>query len=80
MKARLNLTIDNQLLDQMKRYASKQETSVSELVESYFKTLTKKTKNKNILDLVEKLEKPAIDTNADLKALFYKEQSKRYGF
>lgn len=80
MKARLNLTIDDQLLDQMKRYASKQETSVSELVESYFKTLTKKTKNKNILDLVEKLEKPAIDTSADLKALFYKEQSKRYGF
>ncbi len=80
MKTRLNLTIDDRLLDQMKVYASRHEKSVSELVEGYFKTLTKPGRKKNILDLVEKLDRPAIDIHTDLKELFYKEQGKRYGF
>ena len=80
MKTRLNLTIDDSLLDNIKAYASSEKTSVSELVENYFKTITKPTRRKNIISLVEKLEKPNIDAKADLKKLFYEEQSKKYGF
>lgn len=80
MKARLNLTIENSLLEDIKSYAVKKQRSVSELVESYFKTVTKPSKRKNILHLVEKLEKPAIAEDADLKELYYKENAKKYGF
>ena len=80
MKTRLNLTIDDALLGNIKAYASNKQTSVSELVENYFKTITKPPKRKNIINLVEKLEKPKIDSKADLKELYYQNQSKKYGF
>jgi hypothetical protein len=80
MKTRLNLTIDDALLDNIKAYASNKQTSVSELVENYFKAITKPAKRKNIINLVEKLEKPKIDSKADLKELYYQDQSKKYGF
>lgn len=80
MKTRLNLTIDDCLLSDMKAYAKKQDTSVSDLVENYFKSVTKSKKRKNIIDLVERLNPPAINNKADLKKLFYKNQAKKYGF
>ena len=80
MKTRLNLTIDDTLLDNIKIYASNKQTSVSELVENYFKRITKPAKRKNIISMVEKLEKPKIDSKADLKDLYYQDQSKKYGF
>lgn len=80
MKARLNLTIDNALLENVKGYAVKQQISVSELVESYFKIVTKPSKRKNIISMVEKLEKPGIDANADLKDLYYQNKAKKHGF
>ena len=80
MKARLNLTIEDSLLEDVKSYAVKQQRSVSDLVESYFKIVTKPSKRKNILHLVEKLEKPFIGKGDDLKDLYYKENAKKYGF
>jgi hypothetical protein len=59
MKERLNLTIDGALLEGMKAYAASKEMSVSELVESYFRAVTRPVKRRNILDLVDELEKPA---------------------
>ena len=56
MKERLNLTIDGELLDAMKAYAASKEMSVSELVESYFRSVTKRVQRRNILDLVDGLE------------------------
>ena len=41
MKERLNLTIDGALLEAIKAYAANKEMSVSELVESYFRAVTK---------------------------------------
>lgn len=81
MKTRLNLTIDDGLLNNMKIHAQKQGTSISELVENYFREITKpKKKKKNIIQLVEDLKAPSISTQADLKELFYKEQSSKHGF
>jgi hypothetical protein len=80
MKERLNLTIDGELLNAVKAYAAKKQVSVSELVEGYFRTLTKPVQRKSILDLVDQLKKPAISGKADLKDLYYKEQREKYGF
>ncbi len=79
MKAKLNLTIDENLLAAMKAYANKQQTSLSELVENYFKSLNK-PKRKNIISLVDKLEAPDLGKTANLIDLYYKEQAKKYGF
>lgn len=80
MKARLNLTIENKLLEEVKVYATKRQQSVSELVEGYFKKITKPSKRKNILDLIDKLEKPNLTQDANLKDLYYTENAKKYGF
>ncbi len=80
MKTRLNLTIDDHLLTSMKTFAEKHRVSVSELVENYFRSVTKPARRKNIVQLIDKLEKPVIDPKADLKEKFYKDQSSKYGF
>ena len=80
MKSRLNLTIDEELLAQVKQYAESHEMSVSEMVETYFKTITKVTTGKNIIELVEGLRKSAIPDDIDLKEEYFKMQSKKYGF
>ncbi len=80
MKDRLNLTIDGELLEAVKTYAAGKEMSVSEMVQSYFISVTRPVRRKNILDMVDKLDRPVIDPQADLKDLFYKEQEKKYGF
>lgn len=80
MKERLNLTIDKGLLDAMKAYAARKEMSVSELVETYIRKVTRPAQRKSILDLVDQLKKPSLDSKADLKELFYKEQGEKYGF
>jgi len=56
MKERLNLTIDATLLEAMKAYAVSKEMSVSELVECYFRTVTRPIQQNNILDLMDRLE------------------------
>ncbi len=80
MKTRLNLTIDESLLEIVKAYAASKHTSLSELVENYFKTISRPAKRKSIIDLVEKLPKPTIDTTGDLKEEYYKDRSDKYGF
>lgn len=80
MKARLNLTIDQALLESMKTYASNKQISISELVETYFKRISRPARRKNILHLVDQLDTPVIDPKADLKELFYQEQSGKYGY
>ena len=80
MKERLNLTIDGELLDAMKAYAASKQMSVSELVENYFRSVTKPVQRRNILDLVDELEKPVLDGLSPSKELFYQQQEKKYGF
>ena len=73
MKTRLSLTLDEDLVNRMKRLAAKNGTSISELVKEFFSKLTK-PKQKNIIDIIEKLNKPSITVEADLKELYYKER------
>ena len=80
MKERLNLTIDGALLESMKAYAASKDMSVSELVESYFRAVTKPVQRRNILDLVDELQKPA-ELPADVSLGTTLEDNKeKYGF
>jgi hypothetical protein len=80
MKARLNLTIDEQTLNGVKAYAASKNTSISELVEEFFKGLHKPARRKTIIDLVEDLPAPKITIKGDLKKQYYESQSGKYGF
>lgn len=80
MKARLNITIEQNLLMNAKRYAEKNDTSLSQLVEHYFKSLSRSAKKKNVVQLIEKLPKPKIQLPKDLKEAYYEVQKGKYGF
>lgn len=80
MKVRINLTIEDHLLSRVKRYAASKKTSVSGLVEDFFKKVAKPSKRKTVIELLEKIEAPGIDLKKDLKKEFYREQAKKYGF
>ncbi|MEO6851108.1 MAG: DUF6364 family protein [Mucilaginibacter sp.] len=80
MKARVNLTIDETVLQDTKQYAEKRGMSVSEIVEDYLKIVTKPIKRKTIIDMVKELSPADIDPKADLKELYYQERAKKYGF
>lgn len=81
MKAKLNLTIEQDILERIKAYAASKQISISELVEHYFKSVVRPTGKKNIITLVDRLKPPTdIDNKADLKELYYKEQGHKYGF
>lgn len=78
MKARLNLTIDQSLLEDVKQYATLKNTSVSELVEEYFKVIIQ-PKKKSFVELIKELPKPKVDENFDWKEEYYKDKMKKYG-
>ena len=78
MKARLNLTIDQSLLEDVKQYATLKNTSVSELVEEYFKVIIQ-PKKKSFVELIKELPKPKIEENFDWKEEYYKDKMKKYG-
>ena len=78
MKARLNLTIDQSLLEEVKQYATLKNTSVSELVEEYFKVIIQ-PKKKSFVELIKELPKPKIDEDFDWKEEYYKDKMKKYG-
>ncbi len=80
MKAKLNLTIEDTLLAKIKRYAAKRKTSVSELVEVYFNSLTKASKKTNIVELMDSIQKPSVTLPEDLKTAYFEEQKGKYGF
>lgn len=80
MKAKLNLTIDDSLLAKIKRYAASRKISISELVETYFNTITKTSKKPNIVELMDSIQTPSVNLPEDLKTAYYEEQKEKYGF
>jgi hypothetical protein len=80
MKTRVNLTIEDSVLQATKRYAEKRGTSVSEIVEEYLKGITRSHNKINVIDLIESLPPSKINTEIDWKEEYYKENAKKYGF
>ena len=79
MKAHLNLTTEGHLLGEVKKYARKNETNVSELVKGFLKKLLASSAKKTIVDLVEELDTSELADKIALKELYYKEQGGKYG-
>ncbi|SFB01614.1 DUF6364 family protein [Algoriphagus aquimarinus] len=84
MKKRLNITIEENLLDKIKTYADQNDTSISSLVEEHFEALIKpRPKLKNGMSLVEymkSLPKFDIPDNYDYKEDYYKAKAKKMGY
>lgn len=81
MKSRVNLTIEESLLSKAKCYAVENQVSVSELVENYFKQLTKPKKKSDIFEMVKQLDiKEKFADIPDLKKAYYEDNAAKYGF
>ena len=82
MKARLNLTIEETLLEKVKNYAAQQESSVSQLVEDYFETITQQRAKPSLLDILRTMPKSKIEypEDFDFKKEYYEERKGKYGF
>ncbi|MEN9697834.1 MAG: hypothetical protein RLZ56_1255 [Bacteroidota bacterium] len=77
MKARLNITIETSLLNEVKKLAAKKNISVSELVENYFMSITK-PKRKLLTEILDQLPKVKVAENKKLSELYYEEKMKDY--
>jgi hypothetical protein len=86
MKKRLNITIDAELLDKIKRYADKEEKSISSLVEEHFeKLISRKTglpEGMSLVEYMQSLPKSKIEfpKNFDWKEEYYKAKAKKLGY
>lgn len=81
MKARLNLTIDAELLEKVKQYAAAKHNSVSELVEAYFRSaLRPAVPERSIINLIESLPQPEIAPEGDPTQRYFEENAAKYGF
>lgn len=83
MKKRLNITVEEKLLEKIKKYAELQNTSLSSLVEEHFEALIKpKTKPPGGMSLVEYMQSlPKFEFPEDFnwKEESYKARAKKYG-
>ncbi|SOD20404.1 DUF6364 family protein [Pedobacter xixiisoli] len=81
MKARVNLTIEHDVLEKAKSYASKMGASVSELVEEYLRKITESKEIKtDLFEMVRNLPKVEYPEDYDFKREYYEERKKKYGF
>lgn len=79
MKSKLNITIDEDILSQMKRHAIQQNRSISEIVEHYFRgILSPKTKG-SFVEMIDELPKPTNLGSGNLKEEYYKNKAEKYG-
>jgi hypothetical protein len=79
MKARLNITIDEAILRNVKYLAEEQNTSVSEIVETYFKSIVKPKKKKSLSSLIKGLPKPRLSKDFNWKDEYIKAKAIKYG-
>ncbi len=71
MKARLSLSIDTDILKEVKKLAAKKNMSVSEMVEDYFKVITK-PKRKLLTEILDELPRVQIPENKKLSTQMIK--------
>jgi hypothetical protein len=79
MKARLSLSIDTDILKEVKKLSAKKNMSVSEMVEDYFKIITK-PKRKLLTEILDELPKPNLPEDFDWKEEYIKDKMKKYGY
>ena len=79
MKARLSLSIDTDILKEVKKLSAKKNMSVSEMVENYFKIITR-PKRKLLTEILDELPKPNLPEDFDWKEEYIKDKMKKYGY
>ncbi len=78
MKKRLNITVNDELIKKIKRYADLKQISLSQIVEEHFEELLKRpstlTKEMSLVAYVKTLPKSKVDfpTDFDFKKEYYK--------
>jgi hypothetical protein len=81
MKNRVNITIDDKLVREAKRYAARKKISLSQLIEGYLKGLTsRKPAKKNVLEMLDELPEPKKGTQKAIVETYYEERKGKYGF
>lgn len=81
MKARVNLTIEKDVLERAKKYAAELGSSVSELVEDYLLNVTKpKAKQSRLLKMVKELKPSNYPEDFNFKEEYYKAKVEKHGF
>ena len=78
MKARLSLSIDTDILKEVKKLSAKKNMNISEMVEDYFKIITR-PKRKTLIELLDELPKVHISEDRDLVKEYYDAKMKKYG-
>lgn len=78
MKAKLNLTIEESLLQKVKRIAEERKSSVSQIVEEFFRNFVKTPARESLIDLIENLpESPSEE--GDLIKKYMEENAAKHG-
>ncbi|WP_343850211.1 DUF6364 family protein [Algoriphagus jejuensis] len=86
MKKRLNITIEEDLLEKIKEYAETKERSVSDLVQDHFRTLLKPPatlpNGMTLVDYMKSLPKSKVEfpEDYDWKEEYYKAKAKKWGY
>lgn len=83
MKKRINLTINEELIDRMKSYADLRETSISNIVEEHFQKLLAPQLQRpkiSLLEFVKHLPKSETEypRNFDFKKEYYATKAQEY--
>ena len=80
MKARLNITKKKKKKRNVKYLAEDQNTSITEIKKTYFKSIVKKKKKKQSLtSLIESLPKRKLYKNFNWKEEYMKAKKEKYG-
>ncbi|GMQ24384.1 hypothetical protein Aoki45_10660 [Algoriphagus sp. oki45] len=86
MKKKLNLTIDENLLEKIKAYAESKDRSVSDLVQEHFETLVKPRptlpNGMTLVEYMKSLPKSKIEfpEGMDWKDEYYRAKAKKWGY
>lgn len=83
MNTKLTLTLEKEVIDVAKKYAKSKGQSLSELVENYFKLLSKNSKRENRIELSQKVMSLKgilkVRDNFDYKSILEEETIKKHG-
>lgn len=78
MKAKLNLTIDESLLYKVKRIAKERKSSVSQIVEEFFRNFVHTPTRESFVDLIDSLPEISYE-EGDLTKKYMEENAGKYG-
>lgn len=84
MKKKLNITIEENLLEKIKAYAESKDRSVSDLVQEHFETLLKPRptlpNGMTLVEYMKSLPKFDFPEDFDWKKEYYKAKAKKWGY